>query len=162
MGQVGPKTHRLACNTPAHQLFQSDERAAANEQDVGRIDLKEFLLSLLAAAFWRYARHRSFDNLKQRLLYTLAGNIASDRRIVALARDLVDFVDVNDAALTPLDIVIGVLQQREDDIFNVFADVPSFGQRSRVGNRERYLEKARERLCQQGLAHAGRSNQQNV
>ena len=39
-------------------------------------------------------------------------DVARDRRVVALARDLVDLVDVDDAALRALDVVVGVLQQR--------------------------------------------------
>ena len=54
----------------------------------------------------------AFDDLEQRLLHALAGDVARDRRVVALARDLVDLVDVDDAALRALDVVVGVLQQR--------------------------------------------------
>ena len=80
---------------------------------------------MLAAALGRNARHRAFDDFQQRLLYTFAGDIASDRGVIAFARNLVDFVDINDTALASLDVVIGILQQRQDNILDVLADVPA-------------------------------------
>jgi hypothetical protein len=92
-------------------ILETDERSAADEQDVGGVDLQELLLRVLAAALGRHARRRALDDLQQRLLHALAGDVAGDRRVVALARDLVDLVDVDDAALRLLDVVVGVLQQ---------------------------------------------------
>ena len=93
-------------------VLEADEGAAADEQDVGGVDLQELLLRVLAAALGRHVGDRALDDLEQRLLHALAGDVAGDRRVVALARDLVDLVDVDDAALRPLDVVVGVLQQR--------------------------------------------------
>jgi hypothetical protein len=75
---------------------------------------------------------------------------------------VIDLVDVDDAALRTLDIVVGRLQQLQDDVFDVFADVAGFGQRRRVGHRERYVEDTRQRLGQQRLATTGRTDQQDV
>jgi hypothetical protein len=75
------------------------ERAAADEQDVGRVDLQEFLLRMLAPALRRNARGGAFHQLEQRLLHALARHVAGDRRVFGLAADLVDLVDVDDAAL---------------------------------------------------------------
>src|ERR1044071_5754191 len=91
-----------------------------------------------------------------------AGHVARDRRVVALAGDLVDLVDVDDAALGALDVVIGVLQQRDDDVLDVLADVAGLGEVGRVGDRERHVEDARQGLGEQGLARAGRPEQQDV
>src|SRR5271156_1716083 len=117
---------------------------------------------MLAAALGRHRRHRALDYLEQRLLRAFARYVAGDRRVVALARDLVDLVYVHYPALASLDVVIGVLQQRQYDVLDVLADVAGLGQRGRVGNRERHLQKAREGLRQQRLADAGRANQQDV
>src|SRR5579872_1409533 len=76
MGEVGPKAHRLARDAPADDVVEADERAAADEQDVGGVDLQELLLRMLASALGRYARHRALDDLEQRLLHTLAGDVA--------------------------------------------------------------------------------------
>jgi hypothetical protein len=71
----------------------------------------------------------ALEDLQQRLLHALAGDVAGDRRVVALARDLVDLVDVDDAPLGPLDVVVGGLQQLEDDVLDVLADVAGLGER---------------------------------
>ena len=84
------------------------------------------------------------------------------RRVVALAADLVDLVDVDDAALGALDVVVGVLQQLDDDVLDVLADVAGLGERGRVGDRERHVEDLGERLREQRLAAAGRAEQQDV
>ena len=78
--------------------------------------------------------------------------VAGDRGVVGLAADLVDLVDVDDAALGPLDIVVGRLQQLEDDVLDVLADIAGFGERRRIGHGEGHVEDAGERLRQQRLA----------
>ena len=61
-----------------------------------------------------------------------------------------------------LDVVVALLQQLLDDVLDVLADVARFGQRGGVGDGERHVEQARQRLRQQGLARAGRADQQDV
>ena len=117
---------------------------------------------MLAAALRRHRRDGAFHDLEQRLLHALARHVAGDRGVVGLARDLVDLVDIDDAALRALDIVVGRLQQLEDDVLDVLADIAGFGQRRRVGHGERHVEDARQRLRQQRLARAGRPDQQDV
>ena len=51
--------------------FQAGKRATADEQDVRRIHLQEFLLRMLATALWRHGSNRAFHNLQQRLLHAL-------------------------------------------------------------------------------------------
>ena len=126
------------------------------------VDLQELLLRVLAAALRRHRRDRALDQLEQRLLHAFAGHVARDRRVVGLARDLVDLVDVDDAGLRLLDVVVALLQQLLDDVLDVLADVAGLGQRRRVGDRERHVEQARERLGEQRLAAAGRADQQDV
>src|SRR6185369_2891020 len=105
---------------------------------------------------------RAFHDLQQRLLHALARHVAGDRGIIRLAADLVDFVDVDDAALRALDVVVGRLQQLQDDVFDVLADIAGFGQRGRVRHRERHVENPRQRLRQQRLARTRRADQQDV
>src|SRR5690606_5851800 len=92
----------------------------------------------------------------------LPADVAGDRGVVRLAADLVDFVDVDDAALGPLDVVVGGLQQLEDDVFDVLAHVTGFGQGRGVGHGERHVDDPRQRLGQQRLARAGRADQHDV
>src|SRR5215472_5902031 len=162
MGEVSAKAHRLAGDAPADDVVEPHKCTTAYEKDIGGVDLEEFLLRVLAPALGRDRRHGALDDLEERLLDALAGHVAGNRRIVTLARDLVDFVDVHDAALAPLDVVVGVLQQGEDDVFNVFADVAGLGKRGRIGDREGNLEKAREGLCEQSLAYSGWPDEQDV
>src|SRR5215468_6917848 len=143
-------------------LLEPVERTAADEQNVRRIDLDEVLVRVLAAALWRYRRDRPLDELQQRLLHALAGDVARDRRVVALARDLVDLVDIDDAALRLVDVVVAVLQQLLDDVLDVLADVTGLGERGRIGDDERHVEQPRERLREQRLARPGRPDQQDV
>ena len=138
------------------------ERAAADEQDVGRVDLQEILVRVLAPALRRHAGHGAFDQLEQRLLHALARHVAGDRGVVGLARDLVDLVDVDDAALGALDFVVAALQQLLDDVLDVLAHVAGFGQRGGIGHHEGHVEHARQRLGQQRLARAGGADQQDV
>ena len=99
----------------------------------------------------------AFHDFEQRLLHALARDITGDGRVVGFARDLVDFVDVNDAALRPLDVVIGVLQQFQDDVLDILADVAGLGQRGCIRHRERHIQDARQRLGKQRLAAARRT-----
>jgi hypothetical protein len=96
------------------------------------------------------------------LLHTLARHVARDRRVVRLARDLVDLVDVDDPGLGLLDVEVGGLDQLEQDVLDVLADVARLGERGRVGDRERDVEDPRERLGEQRLAAAGRAEQEDV
>src|SRR5690606_3457345 len=136
--------------------------AAHDEQDVAGVDLQELLLRVLAAALRRDAGDGALDELQQRLLHALARHVAGDRRVLALARDLVDLVDVDDALLRLLDVVVALLQQLLDDVLDVLADVPGLGQRGRVGHGERDVEHAGQGLGQQGLAGTGGAHQQAV
>ena len=117
---------------------------------------------MLAAALRRHGGDRAFHDLEQGLLHAFARHVAGDGRIVGLAADLVDFVDIDDAALGPLDIVVGGLQQLEDDVLDVFADITGFGQGGGVGHGEGHVQDARQGLGQQGLAAAGGADQHDV
>jgi hypothetical protein len=96
--------------------------------------------------------NRAFHNFQQRLLHALARHVAGDRWIVGLAADLVDLVDVDDAALCALNIIFSRLQQLHHDVFDVLADISGFGQRGRVCHGEGHVEDASERLREQRLA----------
>src|SRR6266853_269363 len=146
----------------ADDLLQSVECPATDEKDVGGVDLDELLVRVLSPALRGHRRDRAFDQLEQRLLHALAGYVTGDRGVVALARNLVDFVDVDDATLRLVDVVIALLQQLLDNVFDVLADVACLGQGCGIGNHEGNVEQARERLGQQRLTGAGGPDQQDV
>ncbi len=117
---------------------------------------------MLAAALGRNRSDRAFDELQQGLLHALARHVTRDRRVVALARDLVDLVDVDDAGLRLLDVVVALLKELLDDVLDVLTHVARFGQRGGVRDGERHVEETRERLGQQRLAAARGADQQDV
>ena len=127
-----------------------------------RVDLEELLVRVLAAALRRHVGDRAFEDLQQRLLDAFARHVARDRGVLVLAADLVDLVDVDDALLALLDVAAGRLQQLEDDVLDVLADVAGLGQRRRVDDGEGDREELGERLREQRLAGAGRADQQDV
>ena len=99
-------------------------------------------MRVLTAALGRDVGDGAFQNLQERLLDAFAGNITGDGRIFIFAPDLIDLVNVNDASLSAADISVGSLQQLEDNIFDVFANVTGFGQRGGIDNGERHIEHA--------------------
>ena len=107
-----PEAHAPRVDSSLDDLIEPDECSAADEQDVGRVDLQKVLLRVLAATLGRHVRDRAFDDLQQCLLDTFAAHVTRDARVVAFARDLVDLVDVdNPGRCGLLDVVVGVLQQ---------------------------------------------------
>src|SRR5262249_51372352 len=143
-------------------LLEPGERPAAHEQNIGGVDLQEFLQRILTSALGRHRRDGAFHDLEQRLLHALARNIADDRRTVGLAADFVDLIDVDNTELGALHIVFGRLQQLENDVFDVLANIAGFRQRGRIGHGERYVQNSSQSLREQRLARPGRADQQDV
>ena len=143
-------------------LVDSLERAAAHEQDVVRTDLEEVLVRMLPSALRRNVGDAPFDDLEQRLLHALARHVARYGRIGALARYLVDLVYVDDAVLGAGYVEIRGLDESQQDILHVLADVSGLGQSGRVGNGERHFEDVRQVLRQVCLARSRRPQHQDV
>ena len=162
LADVGAEANAAVADPAVDDLVDAGERATADEQDVRRVDLDELLVRVLASTLRRHRGGRPLEDLQQRLLHTLARHVTRDRRVLGLARDLVDLVDVDDPGLGLLHVVVGSLDQLQQDVLDVFADVPSLGERGRVRDGERHLEKPRERLGEQRLAATGRADQQDV
>ena len=159
---LGAEADGVLADPARDDLVEPREGAAADEEDVRRVDREELLVRVLAAALRRHRGDRPFEDLQERLLDALAGHVARDRRVVRLARDLVDLVDVDDPGLGLLDVEVGRLDQLQQDVLDVLTDVAGLGERGRVGDRERDVEDPRERLGEQRLAAAGRAEQEDV
>src|SRR5207237_1511656 len=97
---VGAEPHTLVADAALDDLLDAGERTTADEQDVGGVDLDELLVGMLAATLGRHRSGRALEDLQQGLLHALAGDVTGDRRVLALAGDLVDLVDVDDAGLS--------------------------------------------------------------
>ena len=159
---LGAEADALVADAALDHLVELRERAAADEEDVLGVDREEVLVRVLAAALRRHRGGRALEDLEQRLLHPLARDVARDRRVVGLARDLVDLVDVDDPGLGLLDVEVGRLDQLEQDVLDVLADVAGLGQRRGVGDREGDVEDPGEGLGEQRLAAAGRAEQEDV
>ena len=91
---LGAEADRGGTAARGDDLFQAGESAAADEQDVGGVDLQEFLLRMLAAALRRHAGDGAFHDLEQRLLHALARHVAGDRGIVGLAAEILSISSI--------------------------------------------------------------------
>ena len=162
LGFVGAETHGALAQTTANGAFEPDERAAADEQNVGGIYRREFLVRMLASTLRWDVRHSAFQDLQQCLLHALAGDVASNRRVLVFAANLVNFVDIDDASLGSRHVAIGRLQELQDDVFNVLTHIAGFGKRSGIHNGKRNIKHFRQGLGEQCLARARRPNQHDV
>src|SRR5712664_533888 len=159
---IGVETERAAAGALLDNFFQADKGAAADKQNVGGIDRSKFLVRMLTAALGRHVGDGAFQNLEQRLLHAFAGDIAGDGGVLVFLGDFVDLVDIDDALLGLLNVAIRRLQQLQDNVFDVFADVAGFGEGGGVDNGEGHIEHAREGLREERLARSSRPNQQNI
>src|SRR5579863_10521986 len=130
------ETERVATSAFLDNFLEANEGASADEQDVRRVDRSELLVRVLTATLRRHVGDGAFKNLQQRLLHAFAADVAGDRGILVLLGNLIDLVDINDALLRFLDIAISSLQKLQNNIFNVLADVASFGERGGVQDRK--------------------------
>ena len=119
-------------------------------------------MGVLSPALRGHRGGGALEDLQKRLLHALAGDVARDRRVIGLAGDLVDLVDVDDPRLGLLHVEVGRLDQLQEDVLDVLADVARLGQRSRVGDRERNVEDPRKGLRQERLAATGGAEQEDV
>ena len=117
---------------------------------------------MLAPALRGHIDHGSFENLQQGLLHAFARNVTRDRRVVALAGDLVDLVDEDDATFGLLDVVVGDLQQPRKDALDVLAHVTRLGQHRGVHDGEGHLQQFGDRAGHQRLARTRGSHQHDV
>ena len=117
---------------------------------------------MLAAAVRRDAGNRAFYDLEQSLLDAFARNIARDGDIFGLAGDLVDLVDVDDAAFCLGEVAVSRLDQREEDVLDVVADIAGLGQGGGVGDGERHVKEAGDCPREERLAAAGGADEKNV
>ena len=109
-----------------------------------------------------YRGRGALQDLQQRLLDALTGDVAGDRRVLALPGDLVDLVDVDDPGLGLLDVVVGGLDELEQDVLDVLADVAGLRQRRGVRDGEGDVEHLGQGLREVGLAAAGGADEQDV
>ena len=119
-------------------------------------------MGVLPAPLGRDVGHAPLDDLQQRLLHPLAGDVAGNGGVGALAGELIDLVDVDDAVLGAGHIVVGRLDEAQEDILHVLAHVPGLGQARGVGDGEGDVQDAGHGLGEQGLAGARGPDEEDV
>ena len=117
---------------------------------------------MLPPALRGHGRDGPFENLEQTLLDALTGNVACNRRIFRFAADLVDLVDVDDAALGALDVPVGSLKQFEKNVFDVLTHVAGFRERGGISHRKRYVQELCEGLREVGFSAARGPHDEHV
>ena len=162
VGVVAAEADPLAAEPLGDDLVEADERPAADEQDVGRVDPQILLLGVLPPPCGRDVGDGAFQELQEGLLDPFARDVAGDRDVLAGLADLVDLVDVDDPALGGGDVVVGGHDELEDQVLDVLADVAGLGQRGGVADGERDVQAAGQGLRQGRLAAAGGADQEDV
>ena len=159
---IGAKAQRGRAGALGNHLFQTVKSAAADEQDVGGIDLNKFLLGMLSAALRRHVGDGAFQNFQQCLLHAFTADITGNGGVFGLAGNLVDFIHIDDTALCALHIEIRCLNQAQQDVFHVLAHITGFGQSRSIGNGKGHIQHLGQCLGQQGFTHTGGTQQQHV
>mmetsp|Transcript_3385 Transcript_3385/g.9125 ORF Transcript_3385/g.9125 Transcript_3385/m.9125 type:complete len:332 (-) Transcript_3385:577-1572(-) len=93
-----------------HRIREVNERATADEKDVSRVHGDRLPARRLASPLVGNVDDRSLDHLQERLLHALAAHVARHAAARALARHLVDLVDVHDSSLREAHVEVGSLQ----------------------------------------------------
>jgi len=160
--EIDVKAHPLLVEPIGDQLVETDERTAADEEDVGGVDLQKLLVGMLAPPLGRHIGDRPLEDFQERLLDPLARNVSGYRRVFGFTGYLVNLVDINDAAFGRLTITSGRLIQAQEDVLNILSDVTGFGEGGRVDNGEWNLELTGEGLREKCFAGSGGPDEENI
>ena len=87
-----------------------------------------------------HGSYGSLKDLKKCLLYALTGHIAGDGGVLDFSRDLIKIVDVNNTVLGTLDIVVGCLNQLQEDIFHILTHITGLSQRGGICDGKRHIQ----------------------
>src|SRR5258708_5633238 len=158
----GVKAQGLVSQAAFDHFFQTNKGAPTNEGDVTGGDWEKLLLGMRASAVRRHVGDRPFQNLEQRLLHAFTGNVSCDRRVLVFSANLIDLVDIDDPLLRAFDVAVGCLQQFQNNVFDVFANIAGLSQRGGIDYGEWHAEQSRQRLGQQRLPGARGPDQQDV
>ena len=159
---TGSVTHDACVESLGYFLFDAVECTAADEKDVACVHGDHALLRMLPSTLRRDVHDRSFEQFQESLLHTLATHVTRDGRVVALAGDLIDLIDENNASLSGLNVIIGRLQQACQDAFDVFSHIARFSQNGGVDYAEGHVQLACHGTRQQGLARSRGTDHDDV
>ncbi len=96
------------------------------------------------------------------MLDAFARDIAGDRDIARRLADFVELVDIDDASLGGFDIEVGSLEQFQEQVLDIFADIARFGQGRGIADGEGDLEHPGHGLGEERFARAGGADEEDV
>ena len=152
----------MSTQSVADNFAQAVKCTTAYKKDIGCIDLDKFLIRMLSSALGRNVRNSSFDDLQKSLLNALARNVAGYRAVFALARNLINLIDINNSALGFFYVEISCLNKAKQNILYVLADIARFCKGCGIGNGKRNVKHPCKRLRKKGFSYAGRTEEENV
>ena len=117
---------------------------------------------MLATALRGNACDSSLENLQHRLLDALAGYVSRNRSVVGFAGNLVDLIDIDDAAFGALHVEICRLKEVCEDTFDVLTHVTGLCKRSRIGDRKGNVQNSCKRPCEQRLSSTRGPDKENI
>ena len=145
-----------------YNFFETVKRTAANEQNVGGVNVDCLLLWVFAPALGRDAGNSSLQNFQKCLLNAFAAYVTGNRLIFRLAGNLIDFIDIDNAPLRFENVVIRCLNKPQQDILHVFSHIAGLSQSSGVRNGKRHIQQLSQRLSKIGFPYACRPQKQHV
>ena len=164
VSRIRQKTHPRTDGKPLrNHLLQPVKSAAANKKNVARVNLQHLLVGVLAAALRRHIGDAAFNDFQQFLLDAFARHIPGDGAVDAfLPGNFVQLVNIDNPLLGAGNVPIGRLDEAQQNVLYVLADVPRFRKGGGVANRKRNFQSAGEGLRQQRFAGTGRPQQQDI
>ena len=107
---------------------------------MGRINLDELFVWARPRAI-RVNRDRvALDHLEEGLLYNHTTDISGTRSAIPPGRNLIDFVNDDNSTGRTLHVPVRRDPQALDDAFNIFTDIPRFGEAGAIGDHKRHIE----------------------
>ena len=96
------------------------------------------------------------------MLYAFTGYIFCDGSVLSASGDLVDLIDIDDASFSLFDVVVCRLDQLQQYIFDIFADITGFCQCRGISDRERNTQNLSQGPRDVGLAGSCGADHQNI
>ena len=158
MMHICTKTNRILSNTPLNNVVQRSKCSSANEQDIFRVNLHCFLVRVFTSSLWWNVRDSALNNFQQCLLNTFPGNIPCNRDVFTFSGNFVNFINIDNALLRALYVIIRRLQEFQHNVFYVFTNISCLCQRCRISYRKRHIKYSGKSLCQQSLTCSCRTD----
>ena len=161
--QFSAETDAAGTHAGCDAVVDIIEGASHDEENVRGINLNIRVRRVLASALRRYGRHGALNNLQQRLLHALTGHVTGDGEVLAaLAGNLVDLVNVDDAALSLSNIAVSGIDEAQQNVLHVVTHVARLGEGGCVDQGEGHIQLLRQGCRQVSFTAASRAEHQNI